>query len=934
MPQSDMEICRQVAKALMSDKYKDKNYLFLHPFDLSQTPGYLDVVTKVMDLNTLYSNLESGVYTTREQFFADCNVVFENAIAYHSNKESKWIAKLGKDMLKVAQRERKTAEKRDSPTAAAPTGSSNTDSTSATSAAATMKHKIPGMLLPTKKNKKAIADKKDGAATATKLKLKMGNNLSSQKPILNTSSPQSNSASKPKVSIKLKGPSQGKQPPQSHPQATADSQQPPPDTHSQMTSQQALAQTAESKKPRLTLKIGKSKPVEGTADVNTKALSPKTAKPSIKVSGSGGSRGKELPKGVTPPRAEPKKSSKKASTKGTHTKATATSKTAATKSAAGTTKAKPTTSKTSKAKSKPAVKPQTSSTSPSTGIVVMTPSRIAQCAKVLNGLRRRQHKTVGWFLHPVADKAIIQDYKAKIPNPMDLSTMQSKLLDKNEYTTVADFVLDLRRIVANCLRYNTSIKNSLRPVALDFLQRIEKLLTVFVSKPEAPNQVYPPLLYCWKLCLNLLDTLYNLTNPDDGQMTAYYFLYPVSLYCGGQFPQDYLQKIEKPMDYGTVTANLVEGKYSTVSEFETDCKLVLENCITYYGGQPDGRVFTEQAMRLKAVLEQQLEALNRYLKSPSGLSAQRQAQTAIATVHLPKPSIPLLLNIIDDLRSLKYTDKMTKISEPALEHFEKPVSLAAFPDYTQHVQSPMDIQTIERKVRAGAYGTPEDFEYDMLLMFQNCITYNSARKTDHLVAMGRYAMKMFRKVFSAKMRAFEDPSSASTPVTIEPPSPLKAVTETRKEPPTDAAQQGAAKKAKVDIGDTVRAKVAAPRITLSTSSIPGPAKPPKALTPKAVVPKSKPNQPVPLHIAIAQVKEQFPLRRAVKALQPWESACARFFKEMMRHSWISAARPKFIFHVPVPVLFPVSFQRADRFPLANDLLIPLVSIGTTRSLRS
>ena len=68
----------------------------------------------------------------------------------------------------------------------------------------------------------------------------------------------------------------------------------------------------------------------------------------------------------------------------------------------------------------------------------------------------------------------------------------------------------------------------------------------------------------------------------------------------------------------------------------------------------------------------------------------------------------------------------------------------------------------------------------------------------------------------------------------------------------------------------------------------------------------KPNQPVPLHIAISRVKESFPLRRAVKGLQSWEAGCARFFKDMIRHPWISAARPKFIFHVPVPVLFPVS----------------------------
>ena len=159
--------------------------------------------------------------------------------------------------------------------------------------------------------------------------------------------------------------------------------------------------------------------------------------------------------------------------------------------------------------------------------------------------------------------------------------------------------------------------------------------------------------------MNVLDTLYNLTNPNDGNMTAYYFLYPVSFYCGGQFPPDYKQKIPKPMDYGTVTANLIEGRYSTLAEFELDCKLVLENCITYYGGQPDGKFFTDQAKRLMTVLQQQLDALTRYAKSPSGQAAQRQAQ--IATPTFAKPQTSLLMSVVEEMKALQYTDKMTKV---------------------------------------------------------------------------------------------------------------------------------------------------------------------------------------------------------------------------------------------------------------------------------
>jgi hypothetical protein len=606
MSTEDTEVCRQIAKAVSSERYKENNYVFLYPFDLSETPGYMDVVPKLMDLSTLSANVEAGVYKSRDEFYADCKLTFENAIAYHKNRPaSKWLVKLAKEMLKTFERERIKAEKSISGSAGA---------------SATSKSSKGGLVLPTKKNK---------------LKLKLGGSSL----LGDAGDSAASAAAKTKMSIKLKPPSQGKQPPTNVEQAAV----------------------VETKKPRLTLKLGmgKSKGPEEVGAASIPVTDSKAAgttkgnKISLKVSGLGGSRGKELPKGVTPDLPKKKTTGKAASTKPTVTKA-----------AAGT-KAKASSSKTSKTKTKITLKaPTTKSTASSSNnraSSLMTPARKAQCAKVLNGLKRRENKTIAWFLQPVTDKAIVQDYKAKIPHPMDVSTMQTKLSEKNDYATIASFVLDLRRIYSNCLRYNTSIKDSLRPVAARGLETIEKLLTVFLAKPESPTPVYPPLLFCWRLCLSALDTLYNLTNPEDGQMTAYYFLYPVSFYCGGQFPPDYLQKIAKPMDYGTVTSNLIEGRYSTLAEFEADCKLVLENCITYYGGQPDSKVFTDQATRLKAVLQTQLDGLNRYIKSSKGQTQQREAQMAVATVHFPKPPIPLLLGIVEEMKALKYTDKMTKV---------------------------------------------------------------------------------------------------------------------------------------------------------------------------------------------------------------------------------------------------------------------------------
>ena len=845
----DLEVCKGLVKVLKSGKNSKFNALFLNPFNLNDTPGYLDICGRAMDLSTLSHNIESGVYSNRKQVYDDCNLIFENAIKYHADKDTtKWIVSPAQHMLKIAKREQQKIETK-------------------------------------------IAKGMTASSTALpKLKLKLGGD-------------------KAKTKIKIKQPAaRGKIPPAGvDASSSPGSSKPPPN-----------------KKPRLTLKLGLGKSNAGGAGTasGTPSSVKKNSSPKTKAMKSpGGGRGKELPKGVANPSAgkvlpkgvvvETKTTAKAGKTKSTTPKS-ATLKSITPKGS--TVKIKTSaTSKTKKSSSKTKISLKGSSAyKASGGGLPMTPARKAQCWKILNGLKRRKDKNIIWFEKPVSDKKLIQDYKAKIKYPMDLSTMQTKLDNttfgtdgsvsssgsgsKGGYATVAAFVWDLRRIFGNCLRYNTTNgKDSLRPIAIETLEAADQLCTFFLAKhdhqqnPANTTPLYPPLLFCWKFCVNVIDTLYNLTNKEDRNPTAYYFMHPVSFYFGGTLPADYKQKAGKPMDFGTVTSLLMEGQYSTLDQFEADCRRVLSNCISYYGPES---TFSQQASRLSQVLEQQLGGLNRYVKSNAGLNAQKAAILGISTATLlPKPPIPLLLSILAELRDQKYTDKATKITEPAMSNFEKPVSVAVYPDYMQYIQTPMDLQTVERKIKTVQYSTPEDFEYDMVLMFQNCITYNGSagRNMDHLVALGRFGLKTFRKVFSTRMKVLDDQHGA-----------FSSTGGTRKDPPASDIGQGSSKRIKLDVSSRGSTVKNTPRISLSAATLSEAA---EAQRKKA---QAKANQPVPLHIAIARVKERFPLRRDVKSLQHWEAACARFFKELKRHPWISAARPKFIFHVPVPVLFPVS----------------------------
>lgn len=112
----------------------------------------------------------------------------------------------------------------------------------------------------------------------------------------------------------------------------------------------------------------------------------------------------------------------------------------------------------------------------------------------------------------------------------------------------------------SCLRFNTSMKDRLRGLAIDLLTTAEDLMVAFLVRGQkmggtvGGSDLYPPLLYCWSFCIKVLNTLFNLTNPSDGQPTVLYFLHPVTAYCGGQYPPDYLNLVKKPMDFGTITS--------------------------------------------------------------------------------------------------------------------------------------------------------------------------------------------------------------------------------------------------------------------------------------------------------------------------------------------------------------------------------------------
>jgi hypothetical protein len=993
---------------LYNEKYKSKNLLFIEPFDINEVPDYLTIVGPPLDIrtvadrfyNTTNNEATTYYYTAINDFWNDLYKVYHNAIQYHtSNKStSKWIAKYAKDMIKIINKERKNIEMKlvssvsnNASTTTTNNNNNNTNDASTIDGGNTNKNSADTIFNETNVQSKPKTKLKLPLPTSSSHTTTTGPSSSSSSSLSNnipmdvlsneTTTPSASSSSMNNSNHNVSSPTKRfkLQLKITKKTSSAASNHDNDNMNHNNNNNNNISSSTQQEQTKLKLKLSISKNNNKNKNSNKQALHIDTdvimedgevmtnsTTPTV-VGGSSSSssnnhnnssttqkvkvstpRGKELPQGVVM----------------THTTSTTT---IASSSTTTTTNSKKS-SNSKKSKKLPTT--ISSSTTPTADTnnnsnITMTSTspgldafQKKQCYKVLLGLKRRKNKQIYWFLTPVSDKNILLDYKSKIKYPMDLQTIQQKLLEKDMYKKIDAFVLDLRRVFANALRYNTSIKDSLRPLAVEGLQCAEQLMIMFLmrhfsnttsnntSSSNSNNQsmgnnnnnsssnnnnapCYTPLLYCWNVCINILDTLYNLVNPIDGQPMAYYFLHPVSVYCGGKFPPDYLDLVKKPMDFGTITANLIEGKYQTIESFSNDCRLVVQNCQTYYQGKEESRVFLEQAMRLNECLSTQLSQLARYDKSMKGESERRkliQMNNPIRITQemiLPnQPPIALFLNIIEEMRTLKYTDKGTKITESAMSPYEKPVSIVDYPDYLHYVSDPIDLQTIERKVKLNDYETPEDFEYDMNLMFKNCEVYNLRRNAQHPVAMSKFALRKFRTIFYSKIQAYEDPLSVVTDAI-----PAAVPSSSQQSTTDDDRGSGTTpnKKVKIDVNALLSSSKGktAPRISLSisptagaaASSTTGRAKSPATVPHTSstsslsqrqvqILPKPKIDAPVPLHIAIAKVKEAFPLRRTVKSLQIWEADCARYHKELMRHPWISAARPKFVFSCPVPILFP------------------------------
>ncbi|KAI9301321.1 Bromodomain-containing protein [Cunninghamella echinulata] len=292
------------------------------------------------------------------------------------------------------------------------------------------------------------------------------------------------------------------------------------------------------------------------------------------------------------------------------------------------------------------------------------------------------------------------------------------------------------------------------------------------------------------------------------------FIHPVD-YIQLKIP-DYPTVIKHPIDLTTIDNKLQRGEYNEVADFVDDIRLLFNNCYKFNG--PEAMV-SMLCQNVENAFEKSLrqmppskEVSNIYkyasIDSPttkegstSGPASFRrisedyrpkrevhpppskdypevyQQQRRRTTTNGTSSSSPSTITGNNSNNGRRKLDVQMRFCHQALKELKKskyrdinypflqPVDPVALniPDYHTIISHPMDISTIEKNLNQGEYTSPDEFESDIKLMFNNCYRYNPPSLPVSKMA------KQLEMVFDEKWKHLPEPEP--TPPSPSPPPP-------------------------------------------------------------------------------------------------------------------------------------------------------------------
>jgi bromodomain-containing factor 1 len=262
--------------------------------------------------------------------------------------------------------------------------------------------------------------------------------------------------------------------------------------------------------------------------------------------------------------------------------------------------------------------------------------------------------------------------------------------------------------------------------------------------------------------------------------------------------------ITQPMDLGTMERKLKANQYSSPQAVSDDFALMVNNTTIFNG--PD-HIVTQEGIKLKATFEKQMLNLPKpdevepskpkkstektsaarreprtslpsqpkaaspqgqtFALGPEGLPVIRRDSTnpdgrPKRSIHPPKRDLPydtkpkkkkfqwelkFCQEVLDELLKPRHYQWMVPFYYPV-----DPVALN-IPTYHSVVKKPMDLDTVQSKLKTGQYENAKEFETDVRLIFKNCFRFNIPGDPTYIC--GQRAEEIFNQKWITKSQYLE-----------------------------------------------------------------------------------------------------------------------------------------------------------------------------------
>ena len=216
---------------------------------------------------------------------------------------------------------------------------------------------------------------------------------------------------------------------------------------------------------------------------------------------------------------------------------------------------------------------------------------------------------------------------------------------------------------------------------------------------------------------------------------------------------DYLDKVKTPMDLQTIRENIQNKKYRSREDFLTDIQQIVNNSITYNGGDD---IYTKNARKLlEVVVTKFFDNEEKLMRLEKAINPLLDDDDQVALTYV-------LRSILDQVKSMQE-------SWP----FMKPVNRKNMKHYYDIIKNPMDLETIEGKVTKHEYHNRKDFLSDIELVYNNSVQFNGPdsdyskkarvildRTSESLAKYGEELDALEAKISEVQRRALEEEEAA------------------------------------------------------------------------------------------------------------------------------------------------------------------------------